>query len=265
MNQQQLDIASLDYVSLMALVGEVNRPPGGLPGLMKLVSFWPRSMHRGIDIGCNTGAFTIELAEFSGAAVTGVDLSEVMIKAAQCRYSNLLWKPNVDFILGDATSLPYNTGELDFVFSGGSTAFVENRQEAVIEYARVIRQGGIVAELNFFYVKPPPLILQTKLSDVLGFNMPAWSDKDWLSLYHSIGLEEISVFSMPAQPANNISSEAYVRKLVTSSTLPENYHEEAFKRLRQVFDIFIENNEYLGVIGSVFRKPIFIGSPKLFS
>lgn len=261
-NEQEFE--SFDYVSLMALVGEVNAPPGGLSALRELVGLWPKSMRRGIDVGCNTGAYTIELAELSGAQILGVDLSDRMIDAARRRLAGLQFSPAVGFALGDATSLQFQTGEFDFVFSGGSTAFVQDRHKAAREYARVVRQGGVVSELNFFYERRPPSILQKRLCHALGFEMPVWSKEDWLDIFRSAGLEELVTFARPAQSALAGDSAAYVDELVKSSEVGSHLEKKLKHRLQSIFDVFIENNEYLGVLGSVFRKPLFSGSPRLF-
>lgn len=67
-----------------------------LPGALKLLA--PQTGERIIDIACGQGVFCRELAK-AGAAVTGVDAAENLIKAARSRSSN------VKYLVADAANL----------------------------------------------------------------------------------------------------------------------------------------------------------------
>src|SRR6056297_1204078 len=58
-----------------------------------------------IDVGCGTGRHAIELAR-RGYQVTGIDLSESMIKKAKIKNRKI--DVNVDFKIKDALELNYN-------------------------------------------------------------------------------------------------------------------------------------------------------------
>lgn len=64
-----------------------------------------------LDVGCGTGRHAIELTK-RGYNITGVDLSESMLKKAKEKAKNLALK--INFIQGDARELKFNK-EFDFV------------------------------------------------------------------------------------------------------------------------------------------------------
>jgi SAM-dependent methyltransferase len=93
-----------------------------------------------LDAGCGTGALAEALAARDPAArITGVDLSDAFIAAAQAR------APHATFRTGDITRLSDADGAFDAALSLLVLQFVPDRAAAVAELARVTRPGGIVA------------------------------------------------------------------------------------------------------------------------
>src|SRR3989338_3421502 len=130
------EIRSLGYVDFMALLNEINRPPGGKDSLRVLVqnTFLTRDSQV-LDVGCNTGYCTFEIAELIKCRVIGVDLNRSMIAASRMYlrklYPHLL--DRVSFSLGDGTSLDFPDNHFDLVMSGGSTAFIHDIPQAISE------------------------------------------------------------------------------------------------------------------------------------
>jgi ubiquinone/menaquinone biosynthesis C-methylase UbiE len=68
-----------------------------------------------LELGCGNGTFTKQLvAAFPEARITAVDLSPAYIQHAKERF---IQHRNVDFILGDAESLPFKANTFDAVVS----------------------------------------------------------------------------------------------------------------------------------------------------
>jgi len=61
----------------------------------------------------------------------------------------------VEFRIADAQNLPFEDAVFDAVITESVTAFLEDKQKAVCEYARVTRPGGYVG----LKVPPPPEIM----------------------------------------------------------------------------------------------------------
>jgi trans-aconitate methyltransferase len=102
----------------------------------------PQPGEKVIDLGCGTGALTMEIAE-RGAHVLGIDGSPEMIAAARAKY------PELSFAVGDALEFsvtePYNA-----VFSNAALHWMDRDPDGVL--ARVheaLEPGGrFVAEMG---------------------------------------------------------------------------------------------------------------------
>jgi SAM-dependent methyltransferase len=91
---------------------------------------------RALDCGCGTGALAIALAAHVGEVV-GVDTRAEYLEAARG-----LAPENVEFVEGDATSLPFEYGFFDIVGCLRLLHHVHRPELVVSELARVTRPGG---------------------------------------------------------------------------------------------------------------------------
>lgn len=92
-----------------------------------------------LDIGCGTGNHSIWLAE-KGLVVTGLDESPAMLEVAAGKTagSDLA----VDWVLGDASAMPFEDGRFDLVVAVAAVEFVDDRAAVMREAWRVLRPGG---------------------------------------------------------------------------------------------------------------------------
>ena len=95
-----------------------------------------------IDIGCGSGAFTAQVAEFfSPSHLLGIDPSEAQIEFAR----NRSIKHPVTFQTGDAMSLQCVDNSMDIATMALVLFFVPNPENALVETKRVVKPGGIIA------------------------------------------------------------------------------------------------------------------------
>lgn len=77
-------IEKMNYTDLMAFLEEVNRPPGGKDSVRTLIqNCFLNTTSKVLDIGCNTGYISFEIAHIARCKVMGVDINENMIKKAE--------------------------------------------------------------------------------------------------------------------------------------------------------------------------------------
>lgn len=248
----------MEYVSFMGLLNETNRPPGGKESmrLMAQNAFLTKDS-KVLHAGCNTGYCTFELAHLTKCSVTAIDLNERMIASAQARLAKEPeeYRSKISFQIGDARTLPFPDDTFDLVMSGGSTAFIADRDAAVREYARVAKPYGYVGDVFLFYRTEPPQDLLDRLNALLGIGIKPWGADFWTSLYERAGLEIFYMHTavMPKDPSD-ADVLAYCRTLVSSAGFSTEAVETAVEKLYGYMSLFAENHRYLGYAVLLCRK-----------
>lgn len=111
----------------------------------------PLPGERVLDVAAGTGTSAAALAR-SGATVTALDFSAGMIAEGRRRY------PQLDFVEGDATALPFDDDRFDAVAISFGLRNVERPKVALAEMYRVLKPGGRVVVCEFS--KPPHPIVR---------------------------------------------------------------------------------------------------------
>jgi SAM-dependent methyltransferase len=102
----------------------------------------PQPGERILDLATGTGWTSRTIAR-RGATVMGVDIAADLLVAARAR-AEAEYLP-IQYRLGDAESLPFETGEFDAVVSTFGIMFASRPEAAAEELARVCRKGGRIA------------------------------------------------------------------------------------------------------------------------
>ncbi|MGH9536892.1 MAG: class I SAM-dependent methyltransferase [Terriglobales bacterium] len=99
-----------------------------------------------LDVACGTGNQSIPAAR-TGAQVTGLDIAPNLLQQARERAQTENLK--IEFIEGDAESLPYPAGQFDVVLSMFGAMFAPRPEVVATELKRVCRPGGSIAMGNW--------------------------------------------------------------------------------------------------------------------
>ena len=98
-----------------------------------------------LDVGCGTGRTTFHLFQLGYEQIRGIDLTPEMILRA--KELNSHFQLNIDFQVGDARNLPFESASFDaviFSFNGlMSIPGSEEREKALIEINRVLKEKGL--------------------------------------------------------------------------------------------------------------------------
>ena len=101
-----------------------------------------------LDAGCGSGWVSRLLArETPGAKVTGIDITPGFVDYAK-RSAEQEGLANLDYMVGDICALPFEDGRFDVVWSQLVVFFLAQPEQAVAEFARVVRPGGLVMAHN---------------------------------------------------------------------------------------------------------------------
>jgi|TARA_B100000315_G_scaffold127165_1_gene116963 ubiquinone/menaquinone biosynthesis C-methylase UbiE len=99
-----------------------------------------------LDLGCGNGTTAIWLSEAQGCHVTGVDLSGVRIGNAKTALTRRPFglQSRLAFEKASATELPFEDGTFTHVWSQAVIYHVHDKEGALSEAYRVLRDGGIM-------------------------------------------------------------------------------------------------------------------------
>jgi demethylmenaquinone methyltransferase / 2-methoxy-6-polyprenyl-1,4-benzoquinol methylase len=114
-----------------------------------------RSPKRILDVATGTAGVAIPLAKRTGAGVTGIDISEAMLARGRHRVRSAGLAGSIELQAGRAEELPFPGESFDAVGFTYLLRYVHDPAATLVELARVLRPGGIMASLDFF-VPPNP-------------------------------------------------------------------------------------------------------------
>jgi demethylmenaquinone methyltransferase / 2-methoxy-6-polyprenyl-1,4-benzoquinol methylase len=143
--------ARYDLLAEVLSFGQNARWRGEL--VARIVSSEPKRI---LDVATGTAGVAIELARRTGAEVTGIDISESMLKRGRERVRSAGLDDRIRLQAGRAEELPFPSGSFDAVSFTYLLRYVRDPAATVAELARVLRPGGTLASLDFF-VPPNPV------------------------------------------------------------------------------------------------------------
>ena len=127
-----------------------------------------------LDVCTGPGGVAASVNERYGCPVVGLDLSTEMLARARNRLNNA-----ATLVQGRAESLPFSNNSFDSVIFTFLLRYVENVEDTIVEMARVLRSGGVLASLEFFTPSGllyPPWLFHTRVVLPIGTALisPGW-------------------------------------------------------------------------------------------
>jgi len=111
---------------------------------------------RVLDVATGTAGVALEITDRTTARVVGVDLSEEMLREGRRRVLARGRAGRVALAAARAEQLPFADGTFDALTFTYLLRYVADPAATLVELARVVRPGGVVASLEFG-VPPPPV------------------------------------------------------------------------------------------------------------
>ena len=111
-----------------------------------------------LDLGCGNGVTARWLAATYGCRVTGIDLSGVRVRNARrlIEAETAELRDLVRFEQGSAADMPFGDGEFTHVWSQATIYHVPDKEAALNESRRVLRDGGLLVLDDL--LKPVPFV-----------------------------------------------------------------------------------------------------------
>jgi demethylmenaquinone methyltransferase / 2-methoxy-6-polyprenyl-1,4-benzoquinol methylase len=102
-----------------------------------------------LDVATGPAGVALQLAERTRARITGIDLSEDMLRRGQENVRSERRGDRIALVLGRAEQLPFPDATFDALTFTYLLRYVADPHQTLAELARVVRPGGIVSSLEF--------------------------------------------------------------------------------------------------------------------
>ncbi len=103
-----------------------------------------------LDVATGTGDLAIALhRHFPGARVTGIDLSDPMIRLAHKKILRKGLEKFIEVLVGDGEELPFDNNSFDIVSVAFGVRNFEHLDQGLKEMYRVLKPGGQIRILEF--------------------------------------------------------------------------------------------------------------------
>jgi ubiquinone/menaquinone biosynthesis C-methylase UbiE len=190
--------SGLQYFCFLADMG-ITKHGGSLDATLELVEL----CHIGkdsyvLDVGCGVGATPSFLAKELGCRVVGVDITPKMIQRAQARIEGDGVADMVELRVADARVLPFEDNTFDAVICESVIVFLEDKQRAVDEFARVVKPGGYVGLTEGTLLKPTDdaefMAYMGRVAGIQGDMLPM---ETWAQYLHDAHLRDVVARAHP--------------------------------------------------------------------
>ena len=120
-----------------------------------------------LDVATGPAGVALQLAARTGAHVTGIDLSPEMLGAGVASVDRSPYAGRISLLRGRGEELPFPDATFDGLTFTYLLRYVADPAATIAEMARVVKPGGVIANLEF-YVPPgrfwyPMWLLYTRL------------------------------------------------------------------------------------------------------
>jgi demethylmenaquinone methyltransferase / 2-methoxy-6-polyprenyl-1,4-benzoquinol methylase len=102
-----------------------------------------------LDVATGPAGVALQLADRTGARVTGVDITAEMLRAGAANVARSRQVGRVQLLLGRAEQLPFADGTFDALTFTYLLRYVTSPAATLKELARVVKPGGVIASLEF--------------------------------------------------------------------------------------------------------------------
>lgn len=253
----KLNIEALDISTLVSIVREPNMCSGGYETIRTIVKECNlRHDAKMLEIGSNTGFSSIEFASIMPhAKVIGIDINSRSVELAKNK-ANTKEIHNVEFLVADATKLDFPDNEFDLVFCNNATSFIDEKEQAVEEYIRVLKSGGYLVAVPVYYRETPPKSIVKAVEKAINAEIDHLDRSFWENSFKSRGLQEYFVEDYKYVKSSQKKIDDYTEMVMSQehlSSFSSETRERLKNRLRYLYNLFDENLQYAGYSIMIYR------------
>lgn len=251
-------VHSLTYPDFVAFLDQENTPPGGVHTISAWIKWAGISLSSNVyDFACSTGFSSRVIALKTGCVGFGIDLSERAVMVARRKACENGLGERLSFEVGDLVEINKPDGFFSHVLAGCNFAFVQQRELALKETHRLLRENGLLCVAGFFYHDQPPSLLIDAVESVIGFRPEVfWTDGYWKSFFsQAFILERSAIHDLPVIEEKVLQRQ--VRESIDqSSQIQEtpNMAAVSYERLLIIRRVLNEHRRYQRYSVQIWRK-----------
>lgn len=102
-----------------------------------------------LDVATGTGDLAISAMKLDPAHITGIDISEEMLKIAEKKFRDKGLSGKVDLIQGRSEKLPFTDTSFDIAMVAFGVRNFSDTLKGLMEMHRVLKRGGVIMVLEF--------------------------------------------------------------------------------------------------------------------
>lgn len=265
-------IEKMNYSEFVSFTKERNRPSGGIKTVHTVaVNAFLDASKKVLEIGSNTGFTSVNLNLLTGCEVIGVDVNEASIAESKSYAEYQGVHERVSFVKANAIKLPFENNSFDLVWCSNVTSFIPNKEEAISEYLRVLKLGGILVVVPIYYRETPPKDVIENVSEAIGTSLTIRDKESWKTLFRTAADKNAKILELFYEEdcvyldvASEI--EAYVDILLEGkfSDLTAEQKNRIRERAMYFYTLFNENLKYAGYSIFLYQKRLMQDETELF-
>lgn len=142
-----------------------------------------------LDVSSGRGTQAIYYAKKYGVQVTGIDISEKMIKSATDNAKRSGMENRVTFKQGDSQSLPFGDNTFDVVINECAVGIPDDSQKVLNEMVRVVKPGGTIVIHESIWMKNLSIMEKDELAERYGTS--PLEREEWHNMLKRVGVTNI--------------------------------------------------------------------------
>lgn len=175
------------YCALVAALKQKNIPPGGEAMMEAILAAIPPDARRIVDLGCNTGWVTRQIAAaFPAANVIGIDINADMIATARAVAEREGTRATFECV--DGRAMHAVAADADVIACGGSAAFFGRPREVYAAVTACLRPGGQFIDCHYLYEATVPAELRRQEKLMFGLGWMPEGIEEIAGIYEDAGL-----------------------------------------------------------------------------
>ncbi|MBP2623762.1 class I SAM-dependent methyltransferase [Streptococcus oricebi] len=242
--------------TFLAKLGKKRLRPGGKRATDWLIEQGKFSADKKVlEVACNMGTTTVELAKTYGCQITAIDLDAKALDQARANAEKAAVTELVSFEKANAMKLPYEDNSFDIVINEAMLTMQteKGKNKCLDEYYRVLKPGGVLLTHDVMLKRQDEAVRQ-ELSKAIHVNVGPLTEGGWIQLARGHQFHKVETFAGDMtlmSPKGMIYDEglAGTLKIVKNALKKENR-----PMFFNMFKTFKKNKEKLGFIAMASYK-----------